>query len=241
MQGRDVILGLFSTPPNRFLVSHNMHTKKWNKCFFISLSHHLSSFLCLSSIPGSAVCVFDMQQLAHVFEGRFKEQKSPESIWTPVPDEAVPKPRYCDAKCMWAELGQNAAVLLSKASVSHIVYLLPRYKLQLSITQLLHCYSANILIQLPAATKRTLFFLLSLDSYDSLSYPSILQLSFFLLLSPSADQGDVQCRDPDLAPPPHCQMRCWTLWRPTHWWMRLFHYWGTDPGWSRLWDGTHTD
>lgn len=46
-----------------------------------------------ASIPGSAVCVFDMQQLAHVFEGRFKEQKSPESIWTPVPDEAVPKPR----------------------------------------------------------------------------------------------------------------------------------------------------
>ncbi|XP_071217272.1 semaphorin-6B-like [Salvelinus alpinus] len=61
MNGRDVILGLFSTPPN--------------------------------SIPGSAVCVFDMQQLARVFEGRFKEQKSPESIWTPVPDELVPKPR----------------------------------------------------------------------------------------------------------------------------------------------------
>lgn len=54
----------------------------------------------VDSIPGSAVCVFDMQQLAHVFEGRFKEQKSPESIWTPVPDEAVPKPRYCYAKCM---------------------------------------------------------------------------------------------------------------------------------------------
>ncbi|CAL8281479.1 unnamed protein product [Lota lota] len=34
-----------------------------------------------------------MQQLAHVFEGRFKEQKSPESIWTPVPDELVPRPR----------------------------------------------------------------------------------------------------------------------------------------------------
>lgn len=44
------------------------------------------------------MCVFDMQQLARVFEGRFKEQKSPESIWTPVPDEAVPKPRYCHAK-----------------------------------------------------------------------------------------------------------------------------------------------
>ncbi|KAG5847800.1 hypothetical protein ANANG_G00130050 [Anguilla anguilla] len=59
--GRDVILGVFSTPTN--------------------------------SIPGSAVCAFDMQQLAHVFDGRFKEQKSPESIWTPVPDELVPKPR----------------------------------------------------------------------------------------------------------------------------------------------------
>ncbi|KAJ8271110.1 hypothetical protein GJAV_G00122870 [Gymnothorax javanicus] len=59
--GRDIILGVFSTPTN--------------------------------SIPGSAVCAFDMQQLARVFEGRFKEQKSPESIWTPVPDELVPKPR----------------------------------------------------------------------------------------------------------------------------------------------------
>ncbi|XP_076837743.1 sema domain, transmembrane domain (TM), and cytoplasmic domain, (semaphorin) 6Ba isoform X2 [Brachyhypopomus gauderio] len=61
MNGRDIVLGLFSTPPN--------------------------------SIPGSAVCAFDMQQLARVFEGRFKEQKSPESIWTPVPDELVPRPR----------------------------------------------------------------------------------------------------------------------------------------------------
>ncbi|XP_048832280.1 semaphorin-6B [Brienomyrus brachyistius] len=61
MQGRDVILAVFSTPAN--------------------------------SIPGSAVCAFDMQQMARVFEGRFKEQKSPESIWTPVPDELVPKPR----------------------------------------------------------------------------------------------------------------------------------------------------
>ncbi|KAL4634734.1 semaphorin-6B-like [Arapaima gigas] len=61
LQGRDVILGVFSTPAN--------------------------------SIPGSAVCAFDMQQLARVFEGRFKEQKSPESIWTPVPDELIPKPR----------------------------------------------------------------------------------------------------------------------------------------------------
>uniref|UniRef100_A0A7N8WRN6 Sema domain, transmembrane domain (TM), and cytoplasmic domain, (semaphorin) 6Bb n=1 Tax=Mastacembelus armatus TaxID=205130 RepID=A0A7N8WRN6_9TELE len=61
MHGRDIILGVFSTPAN--------------------------------SIPGSAVCAFDMEQLAAVFDGRFKEQKSPESIWTPVPDESIPKPR----------------------------------------------------------------------------------------------------------------------------------------------------
>ncbi|XP_049341673.1 semaphorin-6B isoform X1 [Astyanax mexicanus] len=46
-----------------------------------------------NSIPGSAVCAFDMEQLASVFDGRFKEQKSPESIWTPVADELIPKPR----------------------------------------------------------------------------------------------------------------------------------------------------
>ncbi|XP_056270272.1 semaphorin-6B isoform X2 [Pseudoliparis swirei] len=61
MHGRDIILGVFSTPAN--------------------------------SIPGSAVCAFDMEELAGVFEGRFKEQKSPESIWTPVPDDVIPKPR----------------------------------------------------------------------------------------------------------------------------------------------------
>ncbi|XP_077573377.1 semaphorin-6B [Stigmatopora nigra] len=61
MHGRDIILGVFSTPAN--------------------------------SIPGSAVCAFDMEMLSSVFDGRFKEQKSPESIWTPVPDEVIPKPR----------------------------------------------------------------------------------------------------------------------------------------------------
>ncbi|KAK1790804.1 hypothetical protein P4O66_014660 [Electrophorus voltai] len=54
---------------------------------------HSCRCLLFPSIPGSAVCAFDMQQLARVFEGRFKEQKSPESIWTPVPDELVPRPR----------------------------------------------------------------------------------------------------------------------------------------------------
>lgn len=69
-------------------------------------------------------------------------------------------------------------------SHTHIVYLLPCYKLQLSIRQQLHYYSANILIQPTAAAKRTplaLCFSLSLDFYRSLSSLSILQLSLFWL------------------------------------------------------------
>ncbi|XP_036888287.1 semaphorin-6A isoform X3 [Sturnira hondurensis] len=46
-----------------------------------------------NSIPGSAVCAYDLRDIANVFTGRFKEQKSPDSTWTPVPDERVPKPR----------------------------------------------------------------------------------------------------------------------------------------------------
>ncbi|KFV61699.1 Semaphorin-6B, partial [Dryobates pubescens] len=64
LDGRPVVLAVFSTPAN--------------------------------SIPGSAVCAFDMTQVAAVFEGRFREQKSPESIWTPVPEDMVPKPREGD-------------------------------------------------------------------------------------------------------------------------------------------------
>lgn len=60
----------------------------------LALPDHSCFCLLFPSIPGSAVCAFDMQQLARVFEGRFKEQKTPESIWTPVPEELVPKPRY---------------------------------------------------------------------------------------------------------------------------------------------------
>jgi len=67
-----------------------------------SPSHLSLSPLRLCSIPGSAVCAFDMEELAGVFEGRFKEQKSPESIWTPVPDDVIPKPR-----CGWL-LSMNA-------------------------------------------------------------------------------------------------------------------------------------
>ncbi|XP_059926698.1 sema domain, transmembrane domain (TM), and cytoplasmic domain, (semaphorin) 6D, like isoform X1 [Gadus macrocephalus] len=47
----------------------------------------------MNSIPGSAVCAFSMGDIEKVFQGRFKEQKTPDSVWTPFPEEKLPKPR----------------------------------------------------------------------------------------------------------------------------------------------------
>ncbi|XP_063044412.1 sema domain, transmembrane domain (TM), and cytoplasmic domain, (semaphorin) 6D, like isoform X2 [Engraulis encrasicolus] len=47
----------------------------------------------LNSIPGSAVCAFAMSDIEKVFRGRFKEQKTPDSVWTPFPEDKLPKPR----------------------------------------------------------------------------------------------------------------------------------------------------
>ncbi|CAK6977164.1 sema domain%2C transmembrane domain (TM), and cytoplasmic domain, (semaphorin) 6D, like [Scomber scombrus] len=47
----------------------------------------------MNSIPGSAVCAFSMADIEKVFLGRFKEQKTPDSVWTPYPEEKLPKPR----------------------------------------------------------------------------------------------------------------------------------------------------
>ncbi|KAG5856532.1 hypothetical protein ANANG_G00008930 [Anguilla anguilla] len=46
-----------------------------------------------NSITGSAVCAFYMDDIEKVFSGKFKEQKSSELAWTPVPEEQVPRPR----------------------------------------------------------------------------------------------------------------------------------------------------
>ncbi|CAK6982058.1 semaphorin-6D-like [Scomber scombrus] len=46
-----------------------------------------------NSIPGSAVCAFYMDDIEKVFNGKFKEQRTGDSSWTPVPDEHVPRPR----------------------------------------------------------------------------------------------------------------------------------------------------
>ncbi|XP_020377953.1 sema domain, transmembrane domain (TM), and cytoplasmic domain, (semaphorin) 6D, like isoform X4 [Rhincodon typus] len=47
----------------------------------------------LNSIPGSAVCAFNMEDIEKSFKGRFKEQKTPDSVWTAVPEDRVPNPR----------------------------------------------------------------------------------------------------------------------------------------------------
>ncbi|KAK1896965.1 Semaphorin-6B [Dissostichus eleginoides] len=130
MHGRDIILGVFSTPSNSRKESHVPCPMYWGQTAVRpsgytqqrrgnkeDKEHRRTGLLfqkkcdtggCTdvrASPPGaetsrenkgihsSAVCAFDMEQLASVFEGRFKEQKSSESIWTPVPDDFIPKPR----------------------------------------------------------------------------------------------------------------------------------------------------
>jgi len=45
-----------------------------------------------------------MDDIEKVFKGRFKEQKTPDSVWTAVPEDKVPKPRPgCCAKHGLAE------------------------------------------------------------------------------------------------------------------------------------------
>nr|XP_020668998.1 semaphorin-6A-like [Pogona vitticeps] len=45
------------------------------------------------SIPTSACCAFALDDIDKVFTGRFKQQRTPVSLWTPVPDNEVPTPR----------------------------------------------------------------------------------------------------------------------------------------------------
>ncbi|XP_040267352.1 semaphorin-6C isoform X3 [Bufo bufo] len=46
-----------------------------------------------NSITGSGVCAFYMDDIEKVFNGKFKEQKTTESAWTPIPEDKVPMPR----------------------------------------------------------------------------------------------------------------------------------------------------
>ncbi|MEQ2197204.1 Semaphorin-6A [Xenoophorus captivus] len=92
INGRDVVMATFSTPYNRYPEQQKYASK-------ISLSMPEAVFPTFSSFPyyvfvrSSAVCAYDMAEVAHTFTGRFKEQKSPDSTWTPFPEERVPKPR----------------------------------------------------------------------------------------------------------------------------------------------------
>ncbi|XP_067878866.1 sema domain, transmembrane domain (TM), and cytoplasmic domain, (semaphorin) 6C isoform X2 [Heterodontus francisci] len=46
-----------------------------------------------NSIPGSAICAFYLEDIQNTFDGRFKEQRSTDSMWMPVQDDQVPTPR----------------------------------------------------------------------------------------------------------------------------------------------------
>lgn len=46
-----------------------------------------------NAIGGSAICVFQMDNIEEVFRGPFKHQESINANWLPVPDNKVPEPR----------------------------------------------------------------------------------------------------------------------------------------------------
>ncbi|XP_078473308.1 semaphorin-6A-like [Lampetra planeri] len=47
----------------------------------------------LNSIHGSAVCAFDMEDVASTFQGRYSEQRGPDGPWLAVPEARTPTPR----------------------------------------------------------------------------------------------------------------------------------------------------
>jgi hypothetical protein len=46
-----------------------------------------------NGLKGSAVCSFNLDDINHVFVGKFKEQATSTSMWLPVPTNEVPEPR----------------------------------------------------------------------------------------------------------------------------------------------------
>ncbi|KAM5192185.1 semaphorin-6B [Mantella aurantiaca] len=71
-----------------------------------------------NSIHGSAVCIFDMEQVDLMFSGRFKEQRNPDSIWTPVTEELVPSPR--PGCCVDSSMTYNSSRTLPDEVLSFI-------------------------------------------------------------------------------------------------------------------------
>ena len=46
-----------------------------------------------NGLTGSAICSFNLRDVEHTFEGKFKEQATTTSVWLPVPSAKVPTPR----------------------------------------------------------------------------------------------------------------------------------------------------
>lgn len=87
INGVPSVVGVFTTQMNRWATEGG----SW-AVYFFKHPYSLVSYP-FHSIPGSAVCAFSMTDIEKVFMGRFKEQKTPDSVWTPFPEEKLPKPR----------------------------------------------------------------------------------------------------------------------------------------------------
>ncbi|KAF3834416.1 hypothetical protein F7725_025620 [Dissostichus mawsoni] len=70
--------------------------------FYFDILQSLTNVLQINQRPAvvgssprrtTAVCAFYMDDIESVFDGKFKEQRTSDSSWTPVPEEQVPRPR----------------------------------------------------------------------------------------------------------------------------------------------------
>lgn len=142
MQGRDVILGLFSTPPNRYRDAHNVHTHTNTVSF--------SSFILFPPSPAASpappcACLTCSSSLTSSRGG--SKSRNPQNL-----SGLLYRTKRClnpgiVMQSMSRAFREFSAAALSICLTYTVVSLFPGYKLQLSITQEHYSYSANILIQ----------------------------------------------------------------------------------------------
>ncbi|XP_070542561.1 semaphorin-1A-like isoform X19 [Ptychodera flava] len=73
-----------------------------------------------NSIPGSAVCTYDLSSITEVFdEGKFKEQQTAQHAWLPVPDSEVPSPRPGSCQNDSTSLSYNVLLFAKSHTLMH--------------------------------------------------------------------------------------------------------------------------
>lgn len=206
MQGRDVILGLFSTPPNRYGGAHHVGTRMGEP-----FCPHQACYLC--PLASRALrCACSTCSNSHTFSRAGSKSRSPPSPYGP-----LCRTRQCPNRGTVVETVCKQSKMLQcccqerpspRQSTSSHFYKLQTVNLT-AAARLFSKFSNTASSSRKKIKKRSVSFVLLPSRRLSLVPFHFFLFSFSLCFSvASADRVDVQCRDPDLAPPPRCRMRC---------------------------------